>query len=71
MTGKVQVKQGVEVAKYAKNAVVFTDGSKLEADAVIFAYVFSSFILILQPAYRDSQDWVSKDSRVDEESIWR
>ncbi|KAF8911306.1 FAD/NAD-P-binding domain-containing protein [Mucidula mucida] len=37
MTGKVQVKQGVEVAKYAKNAVVFTDGSKLEADAVIFA----------------------------------
>ncbi len=54
MTGKVKVKQGLEVAKYEKNAVVFTDGSQLEADSVIFAYVFTSFILIHQPASRDS-----------------
>ncbi|KAL0581362.1 hypothetical protein V5O48_000626 [Marasmius crinis-equi] len=35
--GKVKVKTGVEVEKMAGNDVLFTDGSSLQADAVIFA----------------------------------
>ena len=37
--GKVKIKQGVEVAKLTETSVVFTDGSSLEADAIILAYV--------------------------------
>ncbi|KAF9003756.1 FAD/NAD-P-binding domain-containing protein [Hymenopellis radicata] len=37
IAGKVKVKQGVEIAEYEKNTVVFTDGSTLDADAVIYA----------------------------------
>ncbi|KAL0948920.1 hypothetical protein HGRIS_009029 [Hohenbuehelia grisea] len=35
--GKIKVKQGVEVDHFTEDSVVFTDGSLLEADVVIFA----------------------------------
>ncbi|KAJ6477922.1 FAD/NAD-P-binding domain-containing protein [Mycena vitilis] len=35
--GKVKIKQGVEVARFNERSAVFTDGSSLEIDAVIFA----------------------------------
>jgi len=35
--GKVKVKQGVEAASYTEDSIVFTDGSSLPADVVIFA----------------------------------
>ena len=35
--GKVKIKQGVEIDHLKKDSVVFTDGSELEADAIIFA----------------------------------
>jgi hypothetical protein len=35
--GKVKIKNGVELDRYLPNGVVFTDGSKLEVDAVIYA----------------------------------
>ncbi|KAG6910146.1 hypothetical protein DXG01_012905 [Tephrocybe rancida] len=36
-TGKIQIKQGVELECFAENGLVFQDGSVLKADAVIFA----------------------------------
>ncbi len=39
MSGDVKVKHGVEVKRYLNKGVVFTDGSMLDADVVIWAYV--------------------------------
>ncbi|KAJ7764270.1 FAD/NAD-P-binding domain-containing protein [Mycena metata] len=36
-SGKVKIKQGVELAELNTDSVLFTDGSSLEADVVIFA----------------------------------
>ncbi|KAF7362778.1 Flavin-containing monooxygenase YUCCA9 [Mycena venus] len=36
-TGKIKIKQGVEIARFTENSAVFTDGSSLEIDAVVFA----------------------------------
>ncbi|KAJ7662463.1 FAD/NAD-P-binding domain-containing protein [Mycena rosella] len=36
-TGQVKVKQGVEIARFTENSAVFTDGSSLAIDAVIYA----------------------------------
>ncbi|KAF7359205.1 Flavin-binding monooxygenase [Mycena sanguinolenta] len=38
-SGKVKVKQGVEIARLDKNSVTFTDGSTLETDAIVLAWV--------------------------------
>ena len=35
--GKVGVKHGAQVARFTESGVVFTDGTELDADAVIFA----------------------------------
>ncbi|PCH35655.1 FAD/NAD(P)-binding domain-containing protein [Wolfiporia cocos MD-104 SS10] len=35
--GKVKVKQGVEVKRFTRNGVVFTDDTEMQADAVVFA----------------------------------
>jgi hypothetical protein len=43
--GKVKVKQGVEAASFTEDSLVFTDGSSLPADVVIYAlalHIFSS-----------------------------
>ncbi|KAK0238271.1 FAD/NAD-P-binding domain-containing protein [Armillaria nabsnona] len=37
ISGRVKVKQGVELQRYLSDGVVFTDGSKLDADVVIYA----------------------------------
>ena len=37
ISGKVKVKQGVEIDHLTDSTVVFTDGSELEADAIILA----------------------------------
>lgn len=39
ISGRVKVKQGVELQRYLNDGVVFTDGSKLDADVVIYAWV--------------------------------
>lgn len=39
---KVRVKQGVEIARFTSNTVVFTDGSEVEADVVVFGYALVS-----------------------------
>ena len=44
--GRVKVRNGVEIDHFVSNGVVFTDGSELEADTVIFAYV-SYYIFVL------------------------
>ncbi|KAL4243845.1 hypothetical protein ABKN59_010876 [Abortiporus biennis] len=36
-SGEIKVKQGIQPVKFTENALVFQDGSKLEADVVIFA----------------------------------
>ncbi|KAF7335716.1 FAD/NAD-P-binding domain-containing protein [Mycena venus] len=40
--GKVKVKQGIEIARFTETSAVFTDGSSLEIDAVIFATSYES-----------------------------
>ncbi|KAI5118884.1 hypothetical protein M0805_003559 [Coniferiporia weirii] len=40
--GSVKVKQGVEIARMSENSVVFSDGSELEVDAVVFATGFET-----------------------------
>ncbi|KAJ7263964.1 FAD/NAD(P)-binding domain-containing protein [Mycena rebaudengoi] len=35
--GKIKIKQGVEIEKFEPDAVVFADGSKIEADVVVLA----------------------------------
>ncbi|KAF7310143.1 hypothetical protein MIND_00387700 [Mycena indigotica] len=37
--GKVKVKQGVDITHFERDAVVFADGSKIEADVVVLAWV--------------------------------
>lgn len=50
ISGRVKVKHGVEVAELREESVIFTDGSEIPADVVIFAYVclllHQSFILV-------------------------
>jgi len=36
--GLVKIKQGVELTRYTPTGVIFTDGTTLDADVVIFAY---------------------------------
>ena len=36
-SGEIKVKPGVELKSFVEDAVVFSDGSKLKVDAVIFA----------------------------------
>ena len=49
--GKVKIKQGVEIDHLKKDSVVFTDGSELEADAIIFAYYH--FYLLVSALFLD------------------
>ena len=37
--GKVEIKQGVEIDHLKSNAVGFTDGTSIEVDDIILAYV--------------------------------
>ncbi|KAF7353380.1 Flavin-binding monooxygenase [Mycena sanguinolenta] len=62
-SGKVKIKQGVEIAGFAENSVVFTDESFLEADAVIFATSSESI--------RDTMRGLFGDSTIDQtDAVW-
>ena len=55
--GKVKVKQGCEIARLNKSGATFSDGSSLEADAIILAYVDG--LLIISRLLRVSfQNWL-------------
>ncbi len=49
--GKVHLKQGVELAEIVNgNTVVFSDGSELEVDLIVFATGYEQFWKHMQPA---------------------
>ncbi|KAJ7162736.1 FAD/NAD-P-binding domain-containing protein [Mycena crocata] len=52
--GKVKVKQGVGPVSYTEDSVVFTDGSSLPADAVIYATSYQSIRDDLRPLFTDA-----------------
>ncbi|KAJ7184407.1 FAD/NAD-P-binding domain-containing protein [Mycena filopes] len=60
-TGKVKMKPGVEVARLEKDSVVFTDGSSVEADAVVLATSFKSI--------RDKMRSVFGDAIIDQTAL--
>ena len=45
--GKVEIKQGVEIDHLKSNAVGFNDGTSIEVDDIILAYVI--LLRIIQP----------------------
>ncbi|KAJ7195363.1 dimethylaniline monooxygenase [Mycena pura] len=51
--GKVQVKQGVEPVGYTEDSIVFTDGSSLPADVVVFATSYNSIRDDLRQLFTD------------------
>lgn len=38
-SGKVKIKQDVEIKRFLNNGIIFSDDSEIEADAVILAFV--------------------------------
>ncbi|KAJ7184425.1 FAD/NAD-P-binding domain-containing protein [Mycena filopes] len=62
-SGKVKIKHGVEVARLERNCVIFTDGSSVEADAVVLATSFKSV--------REKMRGVFGDATIDQTSpVW-
>ncbi|KAJ7671036.1 FAD/NAD-P-binding domain-containing protein [Mycena rosella] len=53
-SGQVTVKQGVEIARFTEDSVVFTDGSSLEADVVVFATSYESICDTMRGVFGDS-----------------
>ncbi|KAJ7486972.1 FAD/NAD-P-binding domain-containing protein [Mycena latifolia] len=67
-SGRVKVKQGVEIARFTENSAVFTDGSSLAIDAVIYATSYESIRDTLRPLFGDAvMDQTSVVRGVDEE----
>ncbi|KAF8182132.1 FAD/NAD-P-binding domain-containing protein [Mycena galopus ATCC 62051] len=52
--GKVKVKQGVEPTSYTEDSVVFSDGSVLSADVVVYATSYRSIRDDLRPLFTDA-----------------
>ncbi|KAJ7479282.1 FAD/NAD-P-binding domain-containing protein [Mycena latifolia] len=52
--GKVKIKQGVESVSYTEDSIVFTDGSSLPADVVIYATSYQSIREDLRPLFTDA-----------------
>lgn len=46
---KMKVKSGVEITEYTETGVKFSDGSELEVDTVIFAYVLAMYFYVGHP----------------------
>ncbi|KAJ6522510.1 FAD/NAD-P-binding domain-containing protein [Mycena vulgaris] len=62
-TGKVKIKQGVEIARFTENYAVFTDGSSLGIDAVVFATSYENI--------RDTMRGLFGDAVIDQTStVW-
>ncbi|KAJ7681492.1 FAD/NAD-P-binding domain-containing protein [Mycena rosella] len=53
-SGDVKIKQGVEIARFTENSAVFTDGSSLEIDAVIFATSYESIRETMRELFGDT-----------------
>ncbi|KAJ7491155.1 FAD/NAD-P-binding domain-containing protein [Mycena latifolia] len=71
-SGKVKVKQGVELAQFNEDSVVFTDGSSLEADAVIFATSYEGICDTMRGVFGDStMDQIGSVWGVDDEGELR
>lgn len=45
--GRIKVKSGVSAQRFTKTGLVLSDGTELNADAVIFAYVAVLFVMPL------------------------
>ncbi|KAJ7056138.1 FAD/NAD-P-binding domain-containing protein [Mycena amicta] len=61
--GKVKIKQGVEAARFTEDSLVFTDGSALPADVVIYATAYESI--------RDNMRALFSDAVIDKTSpLW-
>ncbi|KAJ7663499.1 FAD/NAD-P-binding domain-containing protein [Mycena rosella] len=60
-TGAVKIKQGVEIARFTESGVVFTDGSSLAIDAVIYATSYESA--------RDTMRGLFGDAIIDQTSV--
>ncbi|KAJ7106206.1 FAD/NAD-P-binding domain-containing protein [Mycena epipterygia] len=61
--GKVKVKQGVEAARFTEDSLVFTDGSSLPTDVVIYATSYENI--------RDNMRALFSDSVIDKTSpVW-
>ncbi|KAF7346861.1 Flavin-binding monooxygenase [Mycena sanguinolenta] len=71
-SGEVKIKQGVEIARFTKNSAVFTDGSSLEIDAVVFATSYESIRDTMRGLFGDAvMDQTSAVWGVDEEGeLW-
>ncbi|KAJ6493419.1 FAD/NAD-P-binding domain-containing protein [Mycena sanguinolenta] len=53
-SGQVKIKHGVEIARFTKNSAVFTDGSSLEIDAVVFATSYQNIRDIMRGLFGDA-----------------
>ncbi|KAJ7085615.1 FAD/NAD-P-binding domain-containing protein [Mycena crocata] len=60
-SGKIKIKQGVEIARFTESSAIFTDGSSLDIDAVIFATSYESV--------RDTMRGVFGDAVMDQTSV--
>ncbi|KAF7350597.1 Flavin-binding monooxygenase [Mycena sanguinolenta] len=60
-TGAIKIKHGVEIARFTRNSAVFTDGSSLEIDAVVFATSHQSM--------RDTMRGLFGDAVMDQTSV--
>ncbi|KAJ6549828.1 FAD/NAD-P-binding domain-containing protein [Mycena capillaripes] len=60
-SGRVKIKQGVEIARFTDTSAIFTDGSSLEIDAVIFATSYESI--------RDTMRGLFGDAVMDQTSV--
>ncbi|KAJ7925056.1 FAD/NAD-binding domain-containing protein [Mycena leptocephala] len=62
-TGKVKIKQGVEIARFTETSALFTDGSSLEVDAVVFATSYENI--------RDTMRGLFGDAVIDQTTtVW-
>ncbi|EJC99000.1 FAD/NAD-binding domain-containing protein [Fomitiporia mediterranea MF3/22] len=51
---KIKIKSGVEIDRFKENGVVFTDGSDLEADSVIFATGYQNIRTTMRKIFGDA-----------------
>ncbi|KAJ7164213.1 FAD/NAD-P-binding domain-containing protein [Mycena filopes] len=53
-SGRVKIKQGVEIARFTETSAVFTDGTSVEIDAVIFATSYESIRETMRGLFGDA-----------------
>ncbi|KAJ7626784.1 FAD/NAD-P-binding domain-containing protein [Roridomyces roridus] len=60
-SGRVKIKQGVEIARFTEDSVIFTDGTSLQVDVVIYATSYESV--------RDTMRGLFGDETIDQTSV--